>query len=94
MVIKETLGYVNDPKMAYVIHNFLKHLIKNFENFFKARALRPVANDGEFCTSSCAWGLPRFFKYFLAISITKFQFMRQKSKNNFRGYVRNYLYHQ
>ena len=51
-------------------HSFLTNLIKYFGkklNLFQATALRPVANVGDFCTSSCARFSSRLLKYFLAI---------------------------
>ena len=51
-------------------HFYLAYLRDNFEKilkfFFQARGLRPVANDGEFCTLSCAGVSSRLFEYFFS----------------------------
>ena len=79
-------------------HFYLTYLRDNFEKilkiFFQARGLRPVANDGEFCTLSCAGVSSRLLKYFFSYFDLKIPIYKAKiEKKIFRGYARNYLYH-
>ena len=58
---------------------------KNFENFFQARGLRPVANDGEFWTLSCARVSSRLLKHFFSYFDLKIPFYKAKIENFFQG---------
>ena len=68
-------------------------LKKFWKFFFKLEDWDRLQTTGNFVL----YHVPEFHQdclsTFLAISISKFQFIRQKSKIFFRGYVRNYLYH-
>ena len=70
-------------------HFYLTYLRDNFEKilkiFFQARGLRPVANDGEFCTLSCAGVLSRLLKYFFSYFDLKIPIYKAKIEKNFQG---------
>ena len=90
--------YITQKKIFFekFFHFYLTHQRDNFEKilkiFFQARGLRPVANDGEFCTLSCAGVSSRLLKYFFSYFDLKIPIYKLKIENFFfRGYVRNYL---
>ena len=53
--------------------------------FFQARGLRPVANDGEFCTLSCAGVSSRLLEYFFSYFDLKIPIYKLKNENFFQG---------
>ena len=73
------------PLLASLI--FFVHMIhgKNLKIFFQARGLRPVANDGEFCTLSCAGVSSRLLEYFFSYFDLKIPIYKLKNENFFSG---------
>ena len=62
--------------------------MKNFEKiliFFQARGLRPVANDGDFKTLSCAGVSSRLLKYFFSYFDLKIPIYKAKIEIFFQG---------
>ena len=69
-------------------HFYLTYLRDNFEKiliFFQARGLRPVANDGEFWTLSCARVSSRLLKHFFSYFDLKIPFYKAKIEKFFQG---------
>ena len=83
--------YITQKKNFFenFFHFYLTHQRDNFEKilkiFFQARGLRPVANDGEFCTLSCAGVSSRLLEYFFSYFDLKIPIYKAKIEYFFQG---------
>ena len=90
--------YITQKKIFFenFFHFYLTHQRDNFEKilkiFFQARGLRPVANDGEFCTLSCAGVSSRLLEYFFSYFDLKIPIYKLKNENFFSGGMSEIIY--
>ena len=90
--------YITQKKIFFekFFHFYLTYLRDNFEKilkiFFQARGLRPVANDGEFCTLSCAGVSSRLLEYFFSYFDLKIPIYKAKIEKKFSGGMPEIIY--
>ena len=90
--------YITQKKNFFenFFHFYLTYLRDNFEKnlkiFFQARGLRLVANDGEFCSLSCARVSSRLLKHFFSYFHLKIPFYKLKIEKNFSGGMPEIIY--
>ena len=84
--VSSSESHIFSQKFSFFLTDLTKKIEKNFQNFFQARDLRPVPNDGKFCALSRGKISAQSNKYFFCYLQNKFSFLGRKITFSFLGY--------